>query len=79
MVQKLQRLTALAVGRESKPGLYADGGGLYLCVGRNGAKRWTFRFTLNGSAHEMGFGGWKDGARADYFRRQCCSELIDLT
>ncbi len=28
MVQKLQRLTALAVNRVSKPGLYADGGGI---------------------------------------------------
>ena len=57
MVQKLQRLTALAVNRTSKPGLYADGGGLYLRVGRNGSKRWAFRFMLNSKQHEMGFGG----------------------
>ena len=54
MAQKLQRLTALAVTRLSKPGLYADGGGLYLRVGRNGSKGWTFRFTLHGRAREMG-------------------------
>jgi hypothetical protein len=28
--------------------------GLYLRVGRNGSKSWTFRFMLNGKAREMG-------------------------
>jgi integrase len=76
MVQKLQRLTALAVSRESKPGLYADGGGLYLCVGRNGAKRWTFRFTLNGAAHEMGFGGLNKVRLADARKKASDARLL---
>ena len=40
MGQQIQRLTALAVTRASKPGLYADGAGLYLRVSRNGSKSW---------------------------------------
>jgi integrase len=57
MAQKIKRLSALAVDRASKPGLYADGAGLYLRVGRGGAKSWAFRFMLNGKAREMGLGG----------------------
>jgi hypothetical protein len=48
MGQEIQRLTALAVTRASKPGLYADGAGLYLRVSRNGSKSWALRFTLRG-------------------------------
>jgi hypothetical protein len=76
MVQKLQRLTALAVSRVSKPGLYADGGGLYLRVGRNGSKRWAFRFTLNGEAHEMGFGGLNKVSLADARKRASDARLL---
>jgi integrase len=57
MAKKIQQLTALAASRLSKPGLYADGAGLYLRVGRNGSRSWAFRFMLNGRAREMGFGG----------------------
>src|SRR4029077_11345438 len=57
MGQEIQRLTALAVTRASKPGLYADGAGLYLRVDRNGSKSWAFRFTLRGKPREMGLGG----------------------
>ncbi len=57
MARKIQQLTALAVTRASKQGLYPDGAGLYLRVGRGGAKSWAFRFMLNGKAREMGLGG----------------------
>jgi hypothetical protein len=59
MGQEIQRLTALAVTRASKLGLYADGAGLYLRVNRNGSKSWAFRFTLRGKPREMGLGGLK--------------------
>ena len=51
-----------------KPGMYADGGGLYLCVGAPtakalakdpkaaGAVSWIFRYMHNKRAHEMGLG-----------------------
>jgi hypothetical protein len=38
-----------------KPGLHADGGGLYLQVTPNGAS-WVYRFMLNSRAREMGLG-----------------------
>jgi Arm DNA-binding domain len=50
-------LTARAVATATKPGLHADGGGLYLRVGRVGAKSWALRFMIAGKAREMGFGG----------------------
>lgn len=36
--------------------MHADGGGLYLQVGRTGTKSWIFRYTLFGSSREMGLG-----------------------
>lgn len=38
------KLSALTAGREKRPGMYGDGGGLYLHVGKTGAKSWVFRF-----------------------------------
>lgn len=49
-------LTALAVRNASLPGLLADGGGLYLQVGKTEAKSWIFRFMLKGKARAMGLG-----------------------
>jgi len=60
MAQEIQRLTALAVSR-----LYADGAGLYLRIGRNGSKSWTFRFMLYGKARKMGLGGLHKVGLAD--------------
>jgi len=76
MVQKLQRLTALAINRVSEPGLYADGGGLYLRVGRKGAKRWAFRFTLNNRPHEMGFGGLNKVSLVDARKKASDARLL---
>jgi integrase len=56
MAQKIKRLTAQAVLRASKPGLHHDGAGLYLRVGRGGAKSWAFRYMRGGVAREMGLG-----------------------
>jgi len=58
---KIGRLTALKVSRARAPGMYADGGGLYLQVtinGRDGepAKSWIYRYMLHGKAREMGLG-----------------------
>lgn len=52
----LHRLSARRVLFEKKPGLYADGGNLYLRVDSSGAKRWTFIFRWNGRRREMGLG-----------------------
>jgi integrase len=49
------RLTALKVARAKTPGMYADGGGLYLQVTERGAS-WILRYMLDKRAREMGLG-----------------------
>ena len=52
------RLTALALRSKTKPGRYADGGGLYLFIGRNGARAWMFRYRSRdtGKLRDKGLG-----------------------
>ena len=40
------------------PGKYEDGGGLRLVVSPSGARKWVFRFTINGRRREMGLGSF---------------------
>ena len=55
--RRLNMLTARQVA-EAKDGWRADGGGLYLRVSDNGARRrWVFRFTRDGKVNEIGLGG----------------------
>jgi integrase len=56
MARTVGKLTALKVSRDLKPGMYADGAGLYLQVTGAGAKSWIFRYSLHGKAREMGVG-----------------------
>ena len=56
MKRSIHRLSARTVETKRKPGLYGDGGGLYLQVGPSGSKAWLFRFMLRGRAREMGLG-----------------------
>lgn len=62
MVQFVGRLTALKVAKVKRPGMYADGAGLYLQVTGDGDKRvaksWIFRYQLRGRAREMGLGSF---------------------
>ena len=52
----LNRLTALKVARAKRPGMYADGGSLYLRVAEGGSKQWVFRYVTNGRLRDMGIG-----------------------
>ena len=56
MARQINRLSARTVASAKKLGRRADGGGLYLQVGRSGTKSWIFRFMLNGRPREMGLG-----------------------
>ncbi|MDB5405628.1 MAG: putative phage integrase [Rhodospirillales bacterium] len=56
MARQVGRMSALAVTRATRKGMYADGGGLYLQVTSGGAKSWIFRYMLHGRAREMGLG-----------------------
>ncbi|HJU16855.1 MAG TPA: integrase arm-type DNA-binding domain-containing protein [Stellaceae bacterium] len=55
MARETGRLAAVALPK-LKPGMHADGGGLYLQVTESGARTWIYRFMLNGRAREMGLG-----------------------
>ena len=57
MARIIGKLTALRVDKARQPGMYGDGGGLYLRVTDDGAKNWVFRFMLNGRARWMGIPG----------------------
>jgi integrase len=54
------KLTILQIQRLTKPGLYADGGCLYLQVTGDGVQRlsrsWVYRFMLAGKRRQMGLG-----------------------
>src|SRR5262245_13280687 len=58
--REINRLTGADL-RRSKPGVYADGGGLYLQITEaqdhsSINRSWLFRFTLNGHERWMGLG-----------------------
>jgi integrase len=52
----MYRLTDRKVKTEKRPGLYADGGSLYMRVAEGGSKQWVFRFVVNGRLRDMGMG-----------------------
>ncbi|MEP2757495.1 MAG: integrase arm-type DNA-binding domain-containing protein [Hyphomicrobiales bacterium] len=56
MARVAKRLSARAVQALSKPGLHADGDGLYLAVTASGSKSWRFIFQWHGKRTEMGLG-----------------------
>lgn len=49
-------LTAKGVEAKRDPGMYGDGGGLYLRVGPTGAKSWIVRTVIHGKRRELGIG-----------------------
>ena len=56
MGRETGKLTALKVDKAKQPGMYGDGGGLYLRVTEDGTKNWVYRFMLNGRPRWMGLG-----------------------
>ncbi len=56
MTRAIGRLTALKVEKAKQPGMYADGGGLYLRVTPEGARNWVLRYMLDRRPHWMGLG-----------------------
>jgi integrase len=65
LAREIGKLTAVAVRTQKKPGLYNDGGGLYLQVTEQGAKTWIFRFMLSGRRRDMGLGAVHTVSLAD--------------
>jgi integrase len=56
MARTVERLTALGVDRIIRPGMYADGNGLYLRVTPDKTKNWVYRYMLHGRPRWMGLG-----------------------
>lgn len=52
------KLTVGKIKSLSLPGLYGDGGTLYLAVAPGGSKSWVQRITINGKRRDIGLGGW---------------------
>ena len=56
MAKKTHRLTPITIANKKKPGLHADGAGLYLKIRPTGGKSWVFRYMLDGKARYAGLG-----------------------
>jgi integrase len=72
----IAKLTALKVEKTTRPGLYNDGGGLYLRVAPRGSKGWIFRYKINGRTRDMGLGSVDTfGLKQARERARRCREL----
>jgi hypothetical protein len=73
-----KKLSATEVKKKKKPGMYGDGGGLWLQVSSSGAKSWIFRFMLDGKAREMGLGSCNDATlgEARLSATECRKQLL---
>ena len=60
-----RRLKQLDVDRQSKPGKYADGDGLYLIVMGPTSKSWSYRYRKDGKERWHGLGSLKDVSLKD--------------
>lgn len=69
MARLSERLSAKRVELAAKPGMYADGHGLYLRVGPTGAKSWVYRYRNNGRRHDLGLGPYHLVSLADARKR----------
>jgi integrase len=80
------RLTTFEVTKLKEPGMYGDGGGLYLQIAKGGSKSWIFRYRFKGHtskegkplAREMGLGSvdtWKLAEARERARLQ--RQLLD--
>jgi hypothetical protein len=56
MAKQARPLSARRVATERRPGMYADGHGLYLRVTEGGSRGWIYRYQLAGKRREMGLG-----------------------
>lgn len=54
--QDVPKLTARRVETAKLPGMYGDGGGLYLRIGPSGSKSWILRTVVHGRRRDLGIG-----------------------
>lgn len=79
MPRAINKLSQLTVTKTTKPGLYGDGGGLYLQITAAGVKSWLFRYMRAGKARGMGLGPTHTIGLADARARclNCRRQLLD--
>ena len=58
MPRAIHRLTSVKISSARKPGLMADGGGLYFRVAPSGSRGWIFRFQRKGRTRDAGLGSY---------------------
>jgi integrase len=80
--RQIGKLSPAKVRSETKPGIYGDGGGLWLNVSTAGTKSWLYRYMLNGKAREMGLGplhtiGLAEARERARAARHLCLDGID--
>jgi integrase len=75
----LHRLSATGIkALSNRPGMHADGGGLYLQVTRAGVPSWTFRFMRDGKERYMGLGPLHTITLAEARKRAADSRRLKL-
>ncbi|WP_186207470.1 tyrosine-type recombinase/integrase [Burkholderia gladioli] len=78
-MRTLHRLSAIQIARTKKPGLYSDGGGLYLQVTKGLVKSWLFRYMRMGVRRGMGLGPLHTITLADARdRAYACRRLLHI-
>ena len=65
VARTLNNLSVAKVAKTLAPGMYADGGGLYLQVAKNGSRSWIFRYAVGGRERYMGLGSLEAISLAD--------------
>lgn len=79
MASRVIKLSGVVLSRLVKPGLYSDGGGLWLQVKGPTVRSWVFRYAIRGKRHQMGLGSiiTVDLAMARVKARECRQFLLD--
>ncbi len=82
MAARKSGLTARLVETIRRPGLFGDGGGLYLRVTPTGGKFWVYRYMLGGRRRDMGLGAvalfpLAEARRRAIDARRLCADKID--
>jgi integrase len=79
MARRPAPLSARRVESLRKPGMTADGAGLYFRVTPTGGRSWIFRYMLDGKRHDLGLGSYATVTLADARERALSArrQLVD--
>ena len=70
------RLTAAGIKALKKPGMYGDGGTLYLNVATKGTKSWIQRISVNGKRRDLGLGSFPTVTLAEARKLAAANRLL---